>query len=437
VNDMRILYLHQYFVSPEAAGGTRSYELARRLVAAGHEVTLVTSNAMMPARYRELAAPLRTTMDGIRLVVLPVSYGNTMSYPERMKAFARFAGRASLEGLRHASDVVFATSTPLTIAVPGLLASFGRRVPMVFEVRDLWPELPIAMGALPRAWMRGAARALEWLAYRGSAHVVALSPGIADGVARTGIDPARISVIPNACDLELFASAAARGPAFRAQHLPWLSADDRLVLYAGTFGAINDAGWLVEVAAAARSIAPRLQFALVGSGAERDAIEARARDRGVLGVNLRVLPPVAKRDVPGLLGAATIASSLFLPLPEMQANSANKFFDALAAGKPIAINYGGWHADLLRRTGAGPVLEHADPRSAAQRLGALALDDGAVARAGAAAAALAREQFDRDRLAAQLEAVLERAAPAQGSTRRRAGVFPSIARPLAESRRVA
>lgn len=435
---MRILYLHQYFVSPEAAGGTRSYELARRLVAAGHEVTLVTSNAMMPARYRELTAPLRTSMDGIRLVVLPVPYGNAMSYAERMQAFARFAGLASLEGLRHASDVVFATSTPLTIAVPGLLASFGRRVPMVFEVRDLWPELPIAMGALPRAWMRGAARALEWLAYRGSSHVVALSPGIADGVARRGIDPSRISVIPNACDLELFASAGERGPTFRAEHLPWLSADDRLVLYAGTFGAINDVGWLVDVAAAARSIAPRLQFALVGGGAERAAIEARARDRGVLGANLRVLPPVAKRDVPGLLGAATIATSLFMPLPAMEANSANKFFDALAAGKPIAINYKGWHADLLRRTGAGPVLDHADPRSAAEHLGALALDDRALAQAGAAAAALAREHFDRDRLAGALAAVLERAVATKGSTLRRAGVFPSIARACAgESRRVA
>jgi glycosyltransferase involved in cell wall biosynthesis len=422
---VRILYLHQYFVSPEAAGGTRSYELARRLVEAGHEVTLVTSNAMMPARYHGISEPLRTEMAGIDLVVLPVRYGNAMGYAERMRAFARFAALASVEALRHRSDVVFATSTPLTIALPGLLASFGRRIPMVFEVRDLWPELPIAMGALPKPWMRAAARTLEWLAYHGSAHVVALSPGIAAGVEKTGIARDRISVIPNACDLEMFASAPVRAAGVRAEHLPWLRSDDRLVLYAGTFGAINDAGWLADVAEAARSIAPQLSFALVGGGAERDAIEARARARGVLGTNLRMLPPVAKRDMPGLLGAATIATSLFKPLPEMEANSANKFFDALAAGRPIAINYGGWHADLLRSTGAGLVLPHADPRAAAERLAALALDDDAVARAGAAASALARERFDRDRLAVQLEDVLERAAVSKGSTRGVARVFPS------------
>jgi glycosyltransferase involved in cell wall biosynthesis len=422
---MRILYLHQYFVSPEAAGGTRSYELARRLVAAGHEVTLVTSNAMMPAQYRDITAPLRTKMAGIDLVVLPVRYGNAMGYADRMRAFARFAALASIEALRHRSDVVFATSTPLTIALPGLLASFGRRVPMVFEVRDLWPELPIAMGALPSGWMRAAARTLEWLAYHGSAHVVALSPGIAAGVAKTGIAHDRISVIPNACDLEMFGSASARAPAFRAEHLPWLKEQERLVLYAGTFGAINDAGWLVEVAAAARTVAPRLQFALVGSGAERDAIEARARERGVLGTNLRVLPPVSKREVPGLLGAATVATSLFKPLPEMEANSANKFFDALAAGRPLAINYGGWHADLLRNSGAGLVLPSSDPGAAARDLATLALDEHAVMRAGAAARALASERFDRDDLAIRLAHVLERAVAEKGSTHSRGGVFPS------------
>lgn len=406
---MRVLYLHQYFVSPEASGGTRSYELARRLVARGHEVTLVTSNAMMPARWRDITEPTTTELEGIRLVVLPVAYGNRMGYRERMAAFSRFALAASRVALRAPADVVFATSTPLTIAVPGLVASFGRRVPMVFEVRDLWPELPIAMGALPRPWMRAAARALEWTAYHGASRVVALSPGIADGIAARGIDRDRIAVVPNACD-DAFAEAEARAPAFRAAHLPWCDPSRPLVAYAGTFGAINGASWLVDVAAACRRDGAGLQFAMVGDGADRERIVARARELGVLGDNLHVLPPVAKRDMPGLLGCAAVATSLFLPLPEMQANSANKFFDALAAARPLAINYGGWHADLLRRTGAGIAMPHADVVGSARMLTALASDPERRASAGAAARRLAETEFDRDRLATRFEAVLAAAA---------------------------
>jgi glycosyltransferase involved in cell wall biosynthesis len=401
---MRILYLHQYFVSPESAGGTRSYELARRMVARGHDVTLVTSNAMMPPRWRELDRITETELEGIKLVVLPVRYANQMGYRERMTAFAHFAALSSREAMRRRADVVFATSTPLTIAVPGLVASLGQRIPMVFEVRDLWPELPIAMGALKNPLMRATARALEWLAYHGSARVVALSPGMADGVARRGIPREHIHVIPNACDVAAFAHARAQADAVRTRlDLP---ARDPLVLYAGTFGAINDVPWLVDVAAAAKTSGSPLRFAFVGDGAGRAELLARAQSRGLLGDRVLVLPQVKKREMPGLLGAATIATSLFMPLPEMEANSANKFFDALAAGTPLAINYGGWHAELLRTSGAGVTMPHHDPARAAAILHAFANDELALARARTASRMLATTRFDRDRLAAELERVL-------------------------------
>lgn len=216
---MKILYLHQYFVPPDAAGGTRSYELARRLVARGHDVTLVTSSAHMQgsARHR--------TLDGIEVVVLPVDYDNAMSNGERIRAFVEFAGRAAFEAARHPTDVVFATSTPLTIAIPGLAARFLTSAPLVFEVRDLWPEIPIAMGSLRNPLARAAARGLEWLAYHGSCEVVALSPGMADGVAKVGIPRERITVIPNGCDVEKFNVDAGAARAFVRGLLPELAPD--------------------------------------------------------------------------------------------------------------------------------------------------------------------------------------------------------------------
>jgi glycosyltransferase involved in cell wall biosynthesis len=149
---------------------------------------------------------------------------------------------------------------------------------------------------------------------------------------------------------------------------------------------------------------------MAGSGVEGAKIEERARERGVLGRNLWMLPPLPKREVPAFLGCASVATSLFMPLPEMWNNSANKFFDGLAAGKPIAINYEGWQADLLRETGAGVCLPQRDPEAAARRLEALVSSPARLAEASEAARRLARERFDRDKLALELEAVLVRAA---------------------------
>ncbi len=397
---MHILYLHQYFVGPGGSGGTRSFEMARRWVEWGHRVTMVTSSARVavgPAHSVQ-----RTRIEGIDTIILPVSYRSDMSYARRMRAFGAFALQASRWAMQTRADVIFASSTPLTIAIPAMIGSTLQRIPMVFEVRDLWPELPIAVGALHNPAAIWGARALERLAYRRATDVVALSPGMAEGVARHGIATEHIHVIPNACDVAAFAVDRDEAQAFVQRRIPGTGP---LVVYAGSFGAMNDAAWLVDVAAASEG----LRFAFVGEGPGRAEIEARARSAGLLGDRVFVLPPIAKREVPYLLRGATLATSLFLPVPAMEHNSANKFFDALAAGTPVAINYGGWQADLLESTGAGLVLAQADPRRAAARLQEAAFDRPWRRRASAAAGELARSRFARERLARQALGVVERA----------------------------
>jgi glycosyltransferase involved in cell wall biosynthesis len=200
---MHILYLHQYFVPPDGSGGTRSYEMARRFVRAGHRVTLVTSTAFFPKHYNFDEPVTRVEFDGIDVRALHVPYSNHMRYRQRVAAFITFATRSALVASRiERPDVVFATSTPLTIAVPGILAKVWHRRPMVFEVRDLWPELPIAMGALKNPIARAAAYVLERVAYTASNEVIALSPGMKDGVVRTGYPAQRVSVVSNRCDID-------------------------------------------------------------------------------------------------------------------------------------------------------------------------------------------------------------------------------------------
>jgi glycosyltransferase involved in cell wall biosynthesis len=335
-------------------------------------------------------------------------YRNEMTFGERMRVFLLFAVLASIQALRQPADVVFASSTPLTIAIPGMVAKLWHRIPMVFEVRDLWPELPIAVGALRNPLARGMARALEWLAYHASAQIVALSPGMAEGVQKRGIAPEKITVIPNSCDVELFDVPAPRGQRIR-DCLPSLAEGQPLILYAGTFNFVNGLGYLVDIAAAMRDIAPEARFLLVGTGAKRGEIIDKAQSLGVLDNTLWVWDPLPKLEMPDVLAAATVATSLFIPLQPIWNNSANKFFDALAAGKPIAINYGGWQAALLKESGAGIVLPADDPMRAAQLLASFVRDPHRLSRASAAARELARTHFHRDMMACKLETTLRQA----------------------------
>lgn len=402
---MRIIYLHQYFNTAEMAGGTRSLEIGRRLVAAGHSVEMITA-------WREPLASkswFTTDVAGIRVHWLPVPYSNHMSYRSRVGAFVKFALGAARRAACLEGDVIFASSTPLTIALPAVYAARRNRIPMVFEVRDLWPELPIAMGAINDPLSRWIARRLEGFAYANAARVVALSAGMAAGVARAGYQEHRITVVPNGSDLRLFQRDSARGRAFR-QKLG-IAADRILVAYVGTLGRVNAVAYLVRVAAALKNDG-RFIFLTVGDGQEREQIKALASEHGVLDRNFLMLNQVAKAEIPDVLSGVDVATSLVLPIRELEANSANKFFDALAAGCCVAINHGGWQADLLRQAGAGVRLAN-DPERGARDLQALADDPDRIRMSGLNARRLAEERFSRDDLAAQIETVLTEAV-AQG-----------------------
>lgn len=382
------------------SGGTRSYEMARRLVSWGHEVHMITS-------WRENGRRggwFESSEDGIHTHWLPVPYSNHLNYSARIRAFGQFALSAAWRAARLPADVIFASSTPLTIAVPAVLASRVQRVPMVFEVRDLWPDLPIDMGALKNPFAKGAARVLERFAYRRASAVVALSPGIRDGIVRQGVPFERVPVIPNSCDLSLFDPEQASADRFLSER-PELR-NRKIVVYAGTIGRINGVSYAVEIASEWRRKGSDACVVIVGDGAEKGTVQQEAERLDVLGKTLFMYPPVPKREMPDVLAASQLAMSLFIDLKAMWANSANKVFDALASGTPTVINYGGWQADLIREHGAGLVIPPRDPSKAAEDMEGLLNDETALKRARQAARSLAEAQFDRDVLARRLERVL-------------------------------
>lgn len=404
---MRILYLHQYFTTRLGTTGTRSYEFSQRLCQAGHDVVMVTSAALLPSPHNEVTHITTTRLDGLTIIIIPVPYSNKMSFARRLWAFFQFALVASRISVTQKADVIFATSTPLTIAIPAILGHLWQRIPMVFEVRDLWPELPIAVGALKNPVAIFLARILEWIAYHASVHIVALSPGMADGVIRRGIESRRVTVIPNSCDVSLFDVPKERGLPIRERL--GLDPDQPLIVYTGAFGIINGVDYLVELAAAIRPIAPEIRFLLVGDGNEREKVFRRARETGIYEQTLWIWEPQPKVEIPNILAAATVATSVIIDLKAIWNNSANKFFDALAARKPIMINHGGWQADLLEQTGAGIVLTGTDIPLDAQRFAAWVQNAEALQHASEAAHHLAYHEFNRDLMAQKLEMVLQKA----------------------------
>lgn len=402
---MKILYLHQYFNTPAMAGGTRSYEMGRRLVAWGHEVHMITTDR--DGRFPKDKIWHETEEAGIHVHWTPVPYGNAMPYNERINAFFAFSWRAARRAVAIGGDIVFATSTPLTIAIPGVYASKRLGIPMVFEVRDLWPEMPIAVGALRNPVTIKAAKALELFAYKNASEIVALSPGMKDGIVKTGYPAEYVSIIPNSSDVELFDVPLSVGEELR-QKTPWLG-DRKLVVYVGTLGKINNVSYLVDIATEMAKLDKKIVFLVIGHGQELNLVKNKAARLGILGSNFFMMNPVPKNEVPKWLSAASAATSLFDKVKEMEDNSANKFFDALAAGKPIVINYGGWQAAVIEKYSNGCRLDQEDISQAARTLLALLSDEDLLQKAGQASKKAARELFDRNVLAKQLEAVLLRA----------------------------
>ncbi len=400
---MRILYLHQFFKTREEAGGTRSYELARRLVSSGHEVEILTA-ATGPS-------PVRRTVDGIQVVEVRgaspyYAAATAEGYGRRMAGFARFAAGATAAAVRtERPDVVLATSPPLTIALPGIAAARRHRAPLVFEVRDLWPEAPIQMGALPNPLAQRAARRLERAVYRSARHVVALSPGMRAGVISAGVDPERVTLVPNASDLDLFSPDLDPGD-LRAQ----LGLKDKfLASYFGTMGEANDLTQVVEAAALlAQREEDGVAFVLQGEGKRRGALEQEVRRRG-LG-NVVLLPAAGKASAARLAATSDVCMTIFKDVPILATNSPNKLFDTFAAGRAAIVNTDGWQRELVEGNEAGVYARAGDPAHLAEQVLWLRDHPAETAAYGRNARRLAETQFDRRILAERMREVLERAA---------------------------
>ncbi|MBF9043581.1 glycosyltransferase [Rhodobacterales bacterium HKCCE4037] len=392
---MQVLYFHQHFSTPQGSAGTRSYEMAQALIRDGHRVTMVCG------RYSQgttgLSGPFergqrRGLVDGIDVIEFDLDYSNHMGLMQRLAVFLKFAIGSVGVALREPTDLVFATTTPLTAGIPGIFARWLRRKPFVFEVRDLWPELPKAMGVITNPVVLKLMSILEWMSYRSATRLVGLSPGIVEGIVARGVDRTRIAMVPNGCDMELFSAPE------RAWRPGSVRDDQLLAIFTGTHGNANG---LDAVLNAATILKERgrddIRIALVGHGQEKPILKAQAARRGL--DNVLFLDPVAKTELAGLMAGADIGLQILRNIPAFYfGTSPNKFFDYISAGLPVLNNYPGWLAGLIEENECGFVVPPDEPAAFADALIAAATDREALRQKGVNARQLANTRFARSKL---------------------------------------
>lgn len=332
---MKIIYIHQYYNSPNMSGSTRSHEMAKRLVLMGYDVEIITSTRNNKLEHLNFMS----TENGVKINWINVNYSNNMGAIERIISFIKFAFLAFFKAIDLKGDLIFASSTPLTVSLPGIFAARYSGIPFYFEVRDLWPEIPIAMGYLRNPILRSLAIKLEKFSYRNSKGIIALSEGMKDGIVKTGYPNENIVVIPNGADLDLFDFMKSEKIKIREKYR--FNQNDIIILYPGTFGQVNNLEYLVDLANEFKTNL-NVKFLFVGDGKEKELIVNKAKEFNIFEKNIFLLEPLPKNKISEIFSMCDIVVSTVLPIVELEANSANKFFDALASGTCMVINHGGW-----------------------------------------------------------------------------------------------
>src|SRR5690554_5867884 len=391
---MHILYIHQYFLTPQEPGGTRSYWVAQELIKNGHQVTMLTSSTKFQEEIKNV------NIDGINVIYIKEDYDQNMSVARRLKAFVNFMYKASRIGVQQKNiDLVIATSTPLTIGVPALVIKWLKKTPYVFEVRDLWPEVPIQMGAFKNPLIIGLTRWLEKTIYKNAEHVIALSPGMQDGVVKY-IPIEKTSMIPNMSKIDEFWP---REKDYELMKKIGLNNDCLKVIHFGSLGEANGIDSIIESAHLLKG--EKLQFLFLG-GELKKSEKQKLSELQIDNVILHERTPMELTSA--IVNCCDISLVSFKNLPILYTNSPNKLFDSLSAGKPIIVNSAGWTKDLVEKNECGFYYNPNKPQDLADKLIALINKKEELEKMGQKSRKLAEQKYDKSILVKQFTRIVNK-----------------------------
>jgi len=396
---MKVVYIHQYFVIPSEPGGTRSYWIAKKLVERGHHVTMITSS-------NNNHTPGRIDIDGIDVIYIKnPAYDNYMSPLKKVWSFVAFIRNAIKAASKEKNvDIVFATSTPLTIGAVALWLKKRKKWKYVFEVRDLWPEFPIEIGAIKNKLAIKFLRRFEKRIYDKSEHVVALSPGMKEGVMKAGTPEEKVSMIPNMAKPDKFFP---HEPNQEIANQFGIDLSKFNVIHFGSMGRANGLQYIIEAAKCLRDEGDDdVRFIFMGFGATEPVNRKMAEDYGLH--NVQFLGNHKMDVVAEVVNCCDASITTFLNLPVLKTNSPNKLFDSLSAGKPIIVNSAGWTKDMVEQDKCGFFADPTKPEELAEKLLQYKDDKALLKTWGENARRLSLEVYDKDILSGKVADVLEK-----------------------------
>lgn len=403
---MKLLYLHQHFTTRQGSTGTRSYEMARAMIAAGHEVHIVCGSfqvACSGLTDEYINGVRQGYVDGIYVTEFEIPYSNSDGFATRVKAFLLYAWRCTKLALTETYDIVFATSTPLTAGIPGIIAKVLRRKTFIFEVRDLWPELPKAMGVITNPVILSLMSALEWVSYRSADACIGLSPGIVQGIKDRSAANKSIALIPNGCDIDLFGDTK---PSHES--LGEKNEDGKFTaIFSGAHGKANGLDAIINTAKILQTRGREdIRILFVGEGGDKGRLIEKARVDGITNCFFESMIP--KTELAHLLKNVDVGLMVLANVPAFYyGTSPNKFFDYIAAGLPVINNYPGWVASIVEEENLGIVVPPQNPELFADAICRLADNRLLKESMGVNARLCAEKRFGRMELAAQFVDFIE------------------------------
>lgn len=391
---MTIVYFYQYFATSKGSWGTRVYEFARNWVEAGHDVTVVS--AIYSKSDLQATRLLETQFhDGIRVKVINVLIDNKKSIPQRIMAFLKYTFFSSWYALSLPADVVIASSGPITVGLPGLVARYLRGRKLVFEARDLWPSGAVELGIIRNPVVVKMAYWFERTCYAASRHIVTLSPGMADDINRR-YGYRKLTSVTNAANIKLFSTPATAATPYTGK---------KYAIYTGNIGEVNNSGWLLDTARELKRRAREdILILLIGEGQLREKLEQQAAREGITNfVRLGLIP---KDELVAYVQQSLVSLVPLKGKPVLDTSSPNKFFESLAAGVPVVQNTNGWMKDFLAANKVGFTIAPDDATGLAELLIRLSEDGDALREMGCRGKELAKRFFDKDVLSAKMLKVL-------------------------------
>lgn len=407
---MKILFLSHYFPPEVNAPASRTFEHCREWARAGHEVTVVTCAPNHPRGrvYEGYRNELwrEEQREGVRVVRLWTWLAANEGFALRTLNYLSFMFACIVATPKlPKADVVVTTSPQFFNGLAGYFVGKLLRIPWVLEIRDLWPESILAVGAIRNRTIIRLLEGLESFAYRKAQHIVAVTDAFKRYMVGKGVAPAKVEVIKNGVNLSFYDRTD--GSQVRSE----LGLDDKFVAaYFGTHGMAHKLEVVLECAGQLQDRTD-IAFLLVGDGAERDRLEALKRERNLQ--NVLMLPQQPKERMPALW-AATDVSLVVLQKSELfKTVIPSKIVESFAMQCPVLLGVAGESRELVEAAKAGVAFEPENSAALAAIVAELAQLPEKCREMGRSGRAYVCEHFDRSVLARRYLTVLEQVAAAR------------------------